>query len=457
MAMSGATLLVERSGKKTLRLHCEASRMSVTVESHLSAAPLAPTELASPSPNPIWPRLYVCLAALGYVMLVIFVLSRTNGLVYDESELLVQAHALAKNTTFFDWIRNNDTNAQGPVYPLLHYALSGGAGAAPPPWLRIPNMVLVVVVIALIVPQLRLLGCRYPLAAAASIMSIPMTWVVTGIALTEIPAMVGITLAAYAAAQLGYGDAAMTKNREYVLAVLAALGIALAMCGRQTHLLTLPGLVLLAARNRRRTKLMLLATAIGLLPAFGLFYLWGGLVPPRVPFYQQRQAIRPLEGILGIGYAGAVSLLLAPRLMLRRWRWAALAAGLLALANAFIGYRFVPLQSAHHLLDSRAISAVLEAGGGSLIMALAGAFAAALAAELIERRTERFLFAYAWGLATLCAVCARTGFSSRYVAMILPFVVPTLAGYMDFGPWSVARLLFGMTLGGGALYSYYAH
>jgi hypothetical protein len=403
-----------------------------------------------------WAATYLTCCALAFVAIAAYVLLQDRGPLYDEPVHLARAKALAGSSSISEWLNSNTTSSPGPTYAVMHYALSGGSGALSVPWLRIPNLVLLLVIVTLAALHLRDLGTSSAVAAAASIAAVPMTWVLSGLALTEIPAIGGIALAVYAAHRLAVEKS--VKGHPRLLAGLAlAVGIAVAVCGRQTYLPAVAALVWLASSSKRATFIALASVVVGLVPAMTIFWIWKGLVPPGlVKEIHAERGLVPLHAVLAFGYAGVAALLIAPRFYLQGRKQTAtiLAAGLVS--AAVFGGTFAPFGSAKTLFGG-VLAGLLTHVGSRIIPAVGGAFAAAVALEVFRRRAERPLVAHGTGLALVCGVCAALpfAFSSRYVGMCLPFLVPLLAGHIVFGPWAVGRLLVGVSAGAVALRGYF--
>ena len=401
-----------------------------------------------------WPAIYRWVGIIGYVLLAAYVLRQTKPPFYDEVNHLAQVRALRSSRSFYLWLVNNDTSAAGPVYPLLHSALARNDGGLPPPWLRLPNLVLLGFVIVTMTGALRQMRCPQPGAAAMAVFAVPMIWVLSGMALTEIPAMAGISAAYYAAAVLGSGEPLSTVRRWLLLGLLAG-GVAIGVCGRQTYLVAIPALILLGAQTRKQSIPIVAALTVGLIPAGMLFLVWGGMVSPKLAHVGG--GLRIVHGVDAICYAGVVSLLIAPCFFIERWRWALPAAGGAVLVNSLTGaLQFTSLTSAQRWLGSPKLAAGLAGIVNQWFIAAGAAFTAAILINAWQSKDRKFLGS-AVGVIMLCGVCAAITiqFSSRYVGMTVPFLIPMLAPWMKFGPWAVGRLIVGMGLGALALHSYF--
>jgi hypothetical protein len=401
-----------------------------------------------------WPAIYRWVGIIGYALMAVYVLLQTKPPFYDEVYHLEQVRAFRSSSSFYLWLVNNDSSATGPVYALLHRALALGGNSLPPPWLRLPNLVLLGIVLVTMAHALRHFRHPQPGAAVMAVLAVPMIWVISGMALTEIPAMTGIAAAYYAAAVLG-SDGPVGTGRKWLLMGLLAGGVAIGVCGRQTYLVAVPALILLGAETKKPMFRVAAAAAVGLIPAGLLFLVWRGLVPPRMAYIGG--GLRMAHAAYAICYVGVTSLLIAPRFLCENWRWILPAGVISVLANLVAGaLQFTPLASAQRWLGSPGLAAVLEGIASQAFVVAGVALVVAVALNLWKSPDRRFA-ANASGVILLCGVCAcvTAQFSSRYVCMTVPFLIPMLAPWMEFSPWAVGRLVLGMGLGAAALHSYF--
>jgi len=407
----------------------------------------------------LWARIYLWTGLLGFFALVIYVMIQRTGPLYDEPLHLARALAFNARPSFSSWLINNTSSAPGPVFSLMHYALSLGHGALPVPWVRLPNLLLLGAILWLAARHLEQLGHPHARAVGVSSMGVPMVWVLAGLALTEVPSMAGVALALVAAFEVGRSDPASRVWRQVILGLIVALGVAIAVGGRQTYLAIVPSIFLLAASRRATAMQAAIAIGLGLVPAALLFLTWRGLVPPGVKaIVRLERGYRSEFVVLAFGYAGITALLLAPRLFLLHPKKVAVAVlGAVLVNSLLLRAEMMPLQSVVHRVHSPLFARVLTWASGQIFAVVGGAFLASVVLEMSDRRTDRIFVAHALGLVLLCFECGAMpfGFSSRYIGMGLPLLVPLMSRYLVFGPWAVARLCLGMALGFASLHSYF--
>jgi hypothetical protein len=403
----------------------------------------------------LWVRGWISAGFLAFTALCAGVLLQQKEPFFDEIAYLAQAETYNSSASFKLWLLNNETGATGPVHALMHYGLSGGKGVLAAPWFRAPNLVLLAGVVVLLRQILKTRHDENPWAKALVALAIPMTWVFAGMALTEMSAMIGLAAALYAATRLDSEDQ-HSSTMCWIWMVLMAVGVAVAVCGRQTYLIAVPAIPLIAARDRRTFLFSAASAAAGLLPAVWLFVTWGGLIPPKQAFVGNGIVVG--HGILALCYVGLTTVLLAPGFLLSRWRIALPVSMLAVIANLVFGVvRFGTMTSVQKLIGYPEITQIFVWAGQQLFVFSGAAFAVTALAEIMQHRERRFA-AHAYGVLSLCVACVAIThlFSSRYAGMNLPFLVPMLAPWIRFTPWAILRLVFGMILGAAILYSYYA-
>ena len=393
--------------------------------------------------------LFAALGVVGFGVLIAMTLAQRLPPIFDEVPHLELANRLATSHSFISWLRENDISAPGPLHPVMHYLLSGGSGHLPAPWFRLVNLVLLGGMLALLAWVLRLRG--QPNWKVWSVFGVPMVWGFAGMALTELPAMIGLALAVGAAIWLGRNPD--DRRRPWALAGLG-VGTALSLLGRQTYLVVLPTLGWLAL-TRRGWLAPLIVLVLSAIPIGIVFCIWGGTVPPLLAYVSG--GLVPEHALLALGVCGALVALVAPGFLLAHLRWTLPAGVVTAVINlSFRIVKFTTLTSLQRMMPYPAISQAVEAALGIGFAALGGAWVAAVAAEIKCRRDREFT-GLAVAVVLLCAACAAIAhiFSSRYAGMTLPFLVPMLAPWIIPGRWAVIRLAVAMTIGAAVLYSYY--
>ncbi|CAN0048612.1 unnamed protein product, partial [Phaeothamnion confervicola] len=225
-----------------------------------------------------------------------------DGPAYVKYIPLLRQHGLTE--AFLDSL----PGAAGPLYAFVHLAFAPLTDLRPV-GMRLVNVALLVVVAGILAAWLKQQNRRDYLVAAFSILIVPMTWVMAGLALTEMPAMVFATLSLYL---LLKGTEALERGRPF-LRWFVASGICLAgaVWGRQPYLLLAGVPVVMALLDRRLRIAALVFAAIVVASAIPLIIAWEGLVPPDDG---ADEGLSLLHGAISLGYAGICFFLLVPRL-----------------------------------------------------------------------------------------------------------------------------------------------
>jgi hypothetical protein len=264
-------------------------------------------------------------------------------------------------------------------------------------------------------------------------MVVPMTWVVAGMALTEMSAMVFVTLSLYL--QLRGLDALDSGRSARAWFLVAGICLGIAVCGRQPYLLLagIPVLVGLMARRLAVPAAMFLGAVSAL--ALPLFVIWRGLLPPSQ--HSAQQGFSLVHGLISFGYIGICFMLLAPR---ARWIPVKLILGLMALTivtNASLGaFALYPVRS---MVDRYLPAPLKQMYGslcGSLFLSCGVVFLAALLRMSWDSRNNLKRLTVNAGLLCVAAspVFISHQYSSRYTAMSLPYLI--LAAH----PWRQCKL-----------------
>ncbi|MDF2116089.1 hypothetical protein PY365_10930 [Roseiarcaceae bacterium H3SJ34-1] len=383
-------------------------------------------------------------AVLAAIGLILVVLRSPSYLVYDElaylpgARFLVEGHGLRELILFSPFIPT------GPLHSVIH-ALAFPLTGLEAPRVRFVNCFLLFMSWLAISKTLMMVGMQQAYLRAATIIAVPMIWVTTGMALTEIPAM---TFASFAAVATAW--AASLPTRQWKIWVgfgLAGICLALATLGRQLYLPAVIGFLLISVFDRRLRWPALMASIVTCALVLPLFLTWGGLVPPRTS--QVAGGLSAAHGFLAVCYLGIVILILAPAYFFERWRWsiaAGIIGGLVGLAAGNLGLDIAAGISGH--LSPQLANVFQRIASGAFVGA-ASAFTVASLVNMWARRDDSFfmLNMLMMGGLTLTAAAVAHQFSSRYVLTAFPFAIFAVQPYFRPTLFAAARLLLGAVLG----------
>lgn len=385
----------------------------------------------------------------GAVLLVAFlglatmVATSPGSFLHDEPEYtkyvpLLRQHGLTE--AFLDSL----PGAAGPLYAFVQLAFAPLTNLRPV-GMRLVNVALLVVVAGILAIWLKQQNCRDYLVAACSILIVPMTWVMAGLALTEMPAMVFATLSLYL---LLKGVEALQHERP-VLRWFVASGICLAVAvwGRQPYLLLAGVPVVMAVLDRRLRIAALVFAAIVVASATPLIIAWEGLVPPDDG---ADEGLTLLHGAISLGYAGICFFLLVPRLQWLSRKSFIVAAVILAALNAWFGIVvYAPVETLVSAFLSEDGMAAYSLACGSLMLVCGIAFLAWMLVTTWQDRGDLKKVAINVGL--LCIVLSpaliMNFYASRYTAMAQP--------WRKWGWETTTAAIIGCAMGLVSLQGYY--
>lgn len=388
---------------------------------------------------------------LAALALVATVLTSPANFVYDEPDYvnyvpLLRRYGLTEE--FLDAL----TGGAGPLYAFVHHVLEPLTNLSPVR-MRLVNVVLLAVVAGILAAWLKRQNRPDYLLASCSILVVPMTWVLAGMALTSMPALVFVSLSLYV---LLRGVEALERGTP-VLGWFVAGGIFLgvAVWGRQPALVLAGVPVLLALLDRRLRIPALAFVAIVVVFTVPLVIAWDGFTPPNE---EADEGLSVRHGLTSLGYAGLCFFLLAPRLAWLSRKSLVAAAAMAAVVNASLGIVVIcPFSSFvdDFLSDSgMAICGVLF---GSLLV-----FCAVLFLGWILRITwqaRRDLKQVTINMGLLCIALSpaliANYYSSRYTAIALPYLVLAAQPWRAWGWRTNGAAIVGATMGLLSLLGYF--
>ena len=371
--------------------------------------------------------------------------------VYDEGWYLKSIELLRRNGLSLAFLRDLPGPA-GPTFTLVYAPIVAWLSPAMP-WLRLVNTGLLVasaILLGVIFAALKTRpdGAEDPAGAVllpGMLLMAPTAAVSGGMTLTEVPALAFVTVF--------LALTAINREHKTSLAFGAGLALGIAILGRQNYLVILPCLIVLSDGTRRSIEALAISAVIAALMSGAVFWVWGGLVPPMTAF--SGRGIHPWHFVLSAGYLGIVATLIAPAIYAPvcadRKRLGGLIVAALAI-TAIMGEPVAPGRTIAAGINSQAID-WLSAVALSLS---AVAFLSAMAFRLRTFWDDRFgRFA---GLVTIAGAISNANihqFSSRYIFVLLPFVLINLARSVTVSWHLPLRLAAGSLAGLASLASYF--
>ncbi len=412
------------------------------------------------------PNAEIIILLSGLIALIVLQFVFDRPPFYDEDDYL-QNVAILQQHGFSNAYLLSLTGSAGPLYSVVHYLFEPITNLQSP-YVRYINTGFLAGTMYLSGLTLRLLSHSYRLYALMA-MAIPMTYIISGLALTEAPAIfffsAGIYLMSVSALQR---DADSTS---IIQSFLGGLCISIAILGRQPYLLVLAAFPVLFLNKKSYKKgLILLATALAmslLLPVY-VFIIWNDLVAPSDAAFYDRIAS---EGVsyrfdfffLCIAYYCIALFIIAPgfykipgKREINCYIVAYLLLVLLNLKFEFIHFFFLRF-IIEKFVPSPGLIPLLEILFGALIPLISFYFLTTLYYRLQRAAFKRELLFYSAAMILIALSCIKItwGFSSRYAAQAIPLIILTGSYFYKPSKYNSIRISAGIVLGLLSVVSYF--
>lgn len=355
----------------------------------------------------------------GYFFLLLFL--SPISFFFDENLFMRNMPLLIEYGLSVEFLTGLRSQAPGPAYQIVHvlpYLLSDGSPIVARLWNTL-----------FLAPTI--LGISWILASqdipirkiAFFVLSFPFTFTISGIALTELPAIMFIALS--------FGVLIKWSDSPYS-ALFAGIFFAFAVATRSTYLVCFIPLVLFSFYKSEEFKNFLVRSILLIFPlfftVFPVFFIWGGLVPP---LHGSISGFVPWHGILAFGYFGLAFLFLRPgwivyvffRFEKRSWL-VYLTFFAAAVKIVFFQDIWIPMETfIERVLPYWAVHTLGFLF--SLAMMIIALFVLIYFLLLVfdSKSPLVFIIICALGLILATSINVAHLFSSRYVAQILPFAV----------------------------------
>lgn len=400
-------------------------------------------------------NLAVCIA--GFCILFCFVARTGPTLVYDEPYYFTTIDLLDQHGLSLTFVREYSEGA-GLLNNVMHWLLAPITGLKAP-WIRWINPLILVLTVYCTCLMLRLCGSPAPGASALCLIGIPYTWVLAGMALTE---MLAILLSALSVLCLLQGKRlqATRPGAAHFVAFLGGFLLGMGFLSRQPVIVLVFATPVLFFGEMRKSLRTLTSYACGaaLLP-IAVCSVWHGLAAPNSPHVHvgASSSVSVYHIILSLSYAAVAMLVLAPRWFVLRLPVLVFTVAVVVAANMLLG--LVEINAARSVAQRlpAAIVAVWPRLVGSGMLAMAVLFCISTANRALEQRCNSNWLFFCTGMLLLIATAGKIPhqFSSRYTAMSCVMMVVAAAPYSEPTPGKSIRLTAGMLVGLLSLLSYY--
>jgi len=364
---------------------------------------------------------------------------------------------------------NNSKIMPGPLYAVLHKFLAPITNLEVP-GIRLVNVVLLGLTILLIIGVGYLTEFTSPVLSALCIISIPMTWVLSGLSLTEMPAIffmsLGILLLFWSIKEdetINNNKTQLVSAKQIIAALLGGLAMGIAIIGRQPLLVVLAAVPILAIDSRSRIQALCFVLSGAILPIL-LFSIWGGLTSPAWRDFVEAvgttntQTFSIKHLILAYCYAGGITLILAPKFFSYKLKITLIIVIISIMMNSLFGWlEFIPMKSLSSQFIPESLFPIYTRMFSGLLFSLGVLFVASSFKNILNNRQN---LKYIFLVMTMLFICFTTlkvtiQFSSRYVAQALPLFVLIAAPYTEASYFRATRIVMGSVLGLAILTSYY--
>jgi len=383
----------------------------------------------------------------------VFVLIQEKPIFWDESWYRDMVFLFELSDSFSSYL---DNVKGGPLYGVVQYYF-GLILPDSQKGIRSINLILTALIIVSNYYLLRMLDDIHPLKNALKVVRIPIIFVLSGLALSELPALFFLTLALLSLVF------AKQKNNNLFYAI-SGLCFGIACAGRQPILVSIIGFYyfMFSADNIQLSINRILTFSLGVFLTFGLLVIkWNGLLPPNTPLIGAK-VLAFDHLLLSFCYAAFILFLLSDNWFsfLRKFNsW-----GLLALfvICALLNYRFgfvdyLPMKGlVMHYCQDCVLPIKLIFGG--FVLTLAVSNVSAFAYNFYSHRKDKLYALAVIGsfLVLLTPIVISEQFSSRYVGQAIPFLLIISRNQFESNTLiSLVKILISFALGMISLASYF--
>lgn len=397
-------------------------------------------------------------------MLVLITVYHKQPPLYDEPLFIPNVYLFEQYGLSKEFLLKINEQAPGPLYQFIHYPLKGITHLQTP-GIRLVNTGLLggmILLLTAIITRLNKVDKKQAFLLALNMMAIPMVWNVSGMALTEIPAMFFATLSILFLLQALHNQNS-SLPLSLLLALLAGVATGLSILGRSPFLIMVPAAGALLTGNfqdRRRWALLAVYAGTALAMCLPVFIIWKGLMPPQQAF-TAAGGLSPQHGMLAFAYGALVTFILAPEWFIFNKRillFMLAAYALLLLANlTVVRFKYAPLYFSLAKVLPIAFMRLYPFIIVPVLAVIAAYFSVCSLVRAWQRRTDPFfLFLFLCAMLMLATnLKVMHLFSSRYAAQAAPFLVLLLLRYDKITYNKCLRAVAGMVIGFLSLETYF--
>lgn len=387
--------------------------------------------------------------AAAWLATVLIATFSTTPLTYDEPAYLAPVAAFQQYGWSFDLLAKYP-EVTGIVHTAIQWVAAPATGLAEP-GVRIVTSLVAGLALAATGALLETVSSGSSLFALR-LMALPPMWIISGMALTEAPA---VALLALALMIFFRSTIAATTRRSIALAVLAGVVFTLAVLSKQAVLATCTGMLWLAYEYpqwRRPTAIAGIVAAGLLAPVFAA---WGGVAPPLATLLQRGNTFSLQHAAYAFGYAGLMGMVLSYGFFVIDRRSAALAAAIGLAISIMLGWQARPLNSVAARIIGTSALPIYGYACAALIVGMGCLFIVSMARRARTNHDPRWRASAVSLLAAIGALGAVTySFSGRYLIALAPLLAVVLHPYRRYDTMSACLLIVGYLCGAVSLLTY---
>lgn len=397
--------------------------------------------------------IYLSIFIMIHLFTALFILFISpSHFIYDESIFVNNITLLDKEGISSELLINLKDQAPGPLYQIVHKLFSPLTNLDP---IRMRIMNYILYIISLILLSLSFIRKERRLITLIIISAIPSLFVIAGIALTEIPAIIMLVISLCSFKYLIEKDFAILL--KYPFLILAGITLGLSIAGRTQFLLLIPSFILFF-RHFDRTALLVYLISSSVIPGT-LFFHWQGLVPPSVSALNTGYNVTYF--FLAVSYLMIFILFIVPDLFKVSFNIGPLLlfSLILSLFNYYFNLiEFAPFKGVlSHLLQNTVYVNIYSFIAPALLLSFLIISLKSLIKQVAFDSYDKWQSVFVIAIVLICFSCVKSAyqFSSRYIIQSFPFFYVVFSPYMFLSKRQIVVSIIGLTIGFASLYSYY--
>lgn len=389
--------------------------------------------------------------------LFIFILLSPAKFIYDENIFIKNVYLIDIAGYGSEFVYQLKNQSPGPLYQYIHVVFEPLTGLHPVN-MRILNFLHFTFLILTTFYYFKCLNQEEYLYKSLLYVFVPMSWVVIGLALTEMPAMMFLTSSLLFLSFILKHEQTLSLQKGVILSLLAGFLLGLSIVGRTQFLMVLVSSFCLFFFVRRYLYITIYIFSALVFPSC-IFGIWKGIVPPDVQNLQQ--GFNLIYLFLSLGYLSLMTLFVC-------YRWFVLPKKFY-LISLFITFLFLALNLGFHFAEFEMLKSVankipfnfFKSNYKYIVPAfLFGVSILYLTSCIYNFQRNRNNYWFAFVLVSGLLVVATTvkssaQFSSRYVVQALPLFLMAYADKIVINKWSIILGVSGAFLGFLSLLTYY--